>query len=304
MQPANIVTIVVAGISAIVSLGTVAWVSFKSKFQDKQNSTIKLITKKSDEETYAEIIIDFTNDESFSQKATSFKNGKDSTSADNEDDLLENTSNSPNFNSLPNLKKMGTKVVKKVEEKFFEDDKIEKEDTKKIKPLPKKFLSKLKSEHEDDLSNISFVITENDKAPNFTNNALETNKEGDKLIASNRDNLLKKGLYVYHSVIKTVFPNETGKVQESDQNLKIPQHGQSKLSIQANSFFGSSVDGLSNTQTMRKNKYKGDENEENDTIIDFTNDIKNNKVTLSNTPGQIELTGINTKDELHESDDN
>lgn len=240
MQPANIATIIVAAISAVVSLGTVAWVSFKSKFQDRQNSSIKITTKKSDGEAFAEIVIDFENDESFSQKATSFQNGNNTgnNAGNNEskDDLME-IPTSPNFNSSPSLKKLGTKVVKKLTDQVFEDD-----EKSKIKITSKKtnLKSMLNSINEEDSNNLSFIPTENEKNPSFTSNALETNKEGDKLIASNRDNLVKKSLYVYNSVVKTVFSKNENKLHESEFDLKIPNRGQSKLSVQANKFFGSS----------------------------------------------------------------
>ncbi len=218
MTPANITSIIIASISALASLATIAYVSIKTKFQDKQDTSIKITTKETRAESQAEIVITLTNDESFSHKMTSLKNG--------------NSDNKPNLLSIIDSDTLE-----------FEDDKGDKDkdlikikntnskEIKKSTPHPK-FLQQLKEN-----TTTSFTITEDKSSPtikefnnNFSQNALQTNSDGDKLIADNRDNLGKKALFVFGKIAQFMFSKDERKEQIIQQDKK--------FSTQIDDFFG------------------------------------------------------------------
>jgi hypothetical protein len=243
MTPANIASIVIAGISGLVSLGTIAYVSFKTKFQDKQDTQIKITTKTTDTETFAEIVIDLKNDESFGQKMTSFKNGKKEENGGGqnilpspegeilfeEDNTPENTIFSTVKDKITGLRKNQDKTSKKKTDKrpaslsqLKEDEEdpspnknpIEK--PKKIQTIP--FLEKLKHSTPSNSFNLnsSFNYTEdqlispsNNNKVGFLEAAVKSNSRSDELNTVTRESLGKKALYVFMDVTKSMFSNFT-----------------------------------------------------------------------------------------------
>ena len=158
----------------------------------------------------------------------------------------------------------------------------------KVKP-------KLIADDSSDSRNISFIMSEQKETNSFTNKALEGNHESDILIASNRDNLLKKGLYVFDSVIKTLFSNK----EELNATIhKLPQHGASKLSLQANNFFGT-------TSGMHKSAAKEEELILHEIIIESPNLFEKNKKfnSKNNIPPNSNLSGDNHFEDIELNDD-
>lgn len=77
LSTSQIVTIVLSCCSLLGTLLTITYIKIKSQFRDRQDSKIKLTNKITEDGTISnEIVILYRNDENYSEKSISMKNGK------------------------------------------------------------------------------------------------------------------------------------------------------------------------------------------------------------------------------------